>query len=90
MLNVLRQLQQMLLPTNFELSQINDLEIAGFMEPADEVDGDYSYPNFFGRATVFYCLFRKKTDVQARILRVLLIPSQFFIGFFLLRGFDTL
>jgi sigma-B regulation protein RsbU (phosphoserine phosphatase) len=40
-LNVSRQLQQMLLPPDSELSQINDLEIAGFMEPADEVGGDY-------------------------------------------------
>jgi len=40
-LNVSRRLQQMLLPTESELSQIDDLDIAGFMEPADEVGGDY-------------------------------------------------
>ncbi|MEN8217933.1 MAG: SpoIIE family protein phosphatase [Pseudomonadota bacterium] len=40
-LNVSRRLQQMLLPTDSELSQIDDLDIAGFMEPADEVGGDY-------------------------------------------------
>jgi len=40
-LNVSHHLQQMLLPPVSELSQINDLEIAGFMEPADEVGGDY-------------------------------------------------
>lgn len=40
-LNVSRQLQEMILPKNSELSQINDLDIAGFMEPADEVGGDY-------------------------------------------------
>ncbi|MEN8217932.1 MAG: SpoIIE family protein phosphatase [Pseudomonadota bacterium] len=40
-LSVSRQLQQMLLPTDSELSQIDDLDIAGFMEPADEVGGDY-------------------------------------------------
>jgi len=31
----------MLLPTESELRQIEDLEIAGFMKPADEVGGDY-------------------------------------------------
>ncbi len=40
-LNISRQLQEMILPTNSELSQINDLDIAGFMEPAEEVGGDY-------------------------------------------------
>lgn len=40
-LDVTRRLQQMLLPKQEELSQITELEIAGFMEPADEVGGDY-------------------------------------------------
>ncbi len=40
-LEVSRQLQQMLLPQEEELKQIKDLEIAGFMQPADEVGGDY-------------------------------------------------
>jgi serine phosphatase RsbU (regulator of sigma subunit) len=40
-LNITRQLQQMLLPTEQELNQIESLDIAGFMEPADEVGGDY-------------------------------------------------
>jgi len=40
-LDVSRQLQQMLLPRQDELSQIKELDIAGFMEPADEVGGDY-------------------------------------------------
>jgi predicted ATPase/serine phosphatase RsbU (regulator of sigma subunit)/tRNA A-37 threonylcarbamoyl transferase component Bud32 len=40
-LEVSRQLQQMLLPQPAELSQIKALDIAGFMEPADEVGGDY-------------------------------------------------
>lgn len=40
-LEVTRQLQQMILPKEAELSQIEGLEIAGFMEPADEVGGDY-------------------------------------------------
>ncbi len=40
-LDVTRQLQMMILPKEEELSQIQGLEIAGFMEPADEVGGDY-------------------------------------------------
>ncbi len=40
-LDVTRQLQQMILPKQEELSQIPKLEIAGFMEPAAEVGGDY-------------------------------------------------
>jgi serine phosphatase RsbU (regulator of sigma subunit) len=40
-LAVSRKLQQMLLPKEQELNQIPNLEIAGFMEPAAEVGGDY-------------------------------------------------
>jgi sigma-B regulation protein RsbU (phosphoserine phosphatase) len=40
-LNVSRRLQQMLLPSEKELQQIDSLDIAGFMEPADEIGGDY-------------------------------------------------
>jgi PAS domain S-box-containing protein len=40
-LSVARQLQQMILPKDHEFDQIDDLEIAGFMAPADEVGGDY-------------------------------------------------
>ena len=40
-LNVSRRLQQMLLPTEKELLQVDGLDIAGFMEPAAEVGGDY-------------------------------------------------
>jgi serine phosphatase RsbU (regulator of sigma subunit) len=40
-LDVSRRLQQMLLPTETELKQIDGLDIAGFMEPAKEVGGDY-------------------------------------------------
>lgn len=40
-LDVTRQLQQMILPKEQELIQLADLDIAGFMEPADEVGGDY-------------------------------------------------
>lgn len=40
-LNVARQIQQMILPKSEELERIADLDIAGYMEPADEVGGDY-------------------------------------------------
>jgi serine phosphatase RsbU (regulator of sigma subunit) len=40
-LEVSRRLQQMLLPKDEELEQIDCLDIKGFMEPADEVGGDY-------------------------------------------------
>jgi serine phosphatase RsbU (regulator of sigma subunit)/DNA-binding LacI/PurR family transcriptional regulator len=40
-LDVTRRLQQMLLPSEVELGQVKNLDIAGFMEPADEVGGDY-------------------------------------------------
>ncbi|OCQ98009.1 serine/threonine protein kinase [Oscillatoriales cyanobacterium USR001] len=40
-LDVTRRLQQMILPKQQELESIEGLEIAGFMEPADEVGGDY-------------------------------------------------
>ena len=40
-LDVSRRLQQMLLPTVDYLSQIEDLDIAGALQPADEVGGDY-------------------------------------------------
>lgn len=40
-LDVTRQVQQMILPRAKELAQIPDLDIAGFMQPASEVGGDY-------------------------------------------------
>jgi predicted ATPase/serine phosphatase RsbU (regulator of sigma subunit)/tRNA A-37 threonylcarbamoyl transferase component Bud32 len=40
-LDIVKQLQQMVLPKPSELEAIEGLEIAGFMEPADEVGGDY-------------------------------------------------
>jgi two-component system sensor histidine kinase ChiS len=40
-LKVSRQLQQMLLPKDEELNNINSLDIAGFMDPAEEIGGDY-------------------------------------------------
>ncbi|HEY9301714.1 MAG TPA: GAF domain-containing protein, partial [Phormidium sp.] len=40
-LEVTKRLQQMILPKQSEVDAIEGLEIAGFMEPADEVGGDY-------------------------------------------------
>jgi sigma-B regulation protein RsbU (phosphoserine phosphatase) len=40
-LEVSRRLQKMILPKEEELRQITELDIVGFMEPADEVGGDY-------------------------------------------------
>lgn len=40
-LEITRRLQQMILPKEQELKAIANLDIAGFMEPADEVGGDY-------------------------------------------------
>jgi serine phosphatase RsbU (regulator of sigma subunit) len=40
-LDVTRKIQQMLLPKDQELKEVIGLDIAGFMEPADEVGGDY-------------------------------------------------
>jgi serine phosphatase RsbU (regulator of sigma subunit) len=40
-LEVTKRLQQMLLPTQTELAQVEGLDLAGYMEPADEVGGDY-------------------------------------------------
>jgi sigma-B regulation protein RsbU (phosphoserine phosphatase) len=40
-LEITRQIQQMLLPTADALRDIDGLDIACYMEPADEVGGDY-------------------------------------------------
>ncbi|MGB0385235.1 MAG: PP2C family protein-serine/threonine phosphatase [Ardenticatenaceae bacterium] len=40
-LSVTRRLQKMILPTEEELTEIQGLDIAAYMEPADEVGGDY-------------------------------------------------
>ncbi len=40
-LDVSRQLQKVILPTSEEILAIDNLEIAAFMEPADEIGGDY-------------------------------------------------
>lgn len=39
--NIMHRLQQMLLPAPAELQQVAGLEIATFIEPADEIGGDY-------------------------------------------------
>ncbi|MEO1122740.1 MAG: SpoIIE family protein phosphatase [Cyanobacteria bacterium J06639_16] len=40
-LEITRRLQQLILPKDSELREIEDIDIAGFMEPAEEVGGDY-------------------------------------------------
>ena len=40
-LDILKQMQQLILPKPAELAAIEDLDIAGFMEAASEVGGDY-------------------------------------------------
>lgn len=40
-LDISRQIQRMILPSPEELQQIEGLDIVGFMQPADEVGGDY-------------------------------------------------
>ena len=40
-LDILQRMQQLILPKNEELAAVPDLEIAGYMKPADEVGGDY-------------------------------------------------
>lgn len=40
-LEITRRLQRMLLPTEAELEKIKNLDIAGYMEPATEIGGDY-------------------------------------------------
>jgi len=52
-LEVTHQLQEMLLPRDEELLQVKGLDIAGFMEPADEVGGDYyDVLNYDGRTII--------------------------------------
>jgi serine phosphatase RsbU (regulator of sigma subunit) len=52
-LEVTQRLQMMLLPKEKELSDIEGLDIAGFMEPADEVGGDYyDVLQHHGRVTI--------------------------------------
>ena len=52
-LDVTRRLQEMILPKQQELESIAGLEIAGFMEPAEEVGGDYyDVLNHGGKVTI--------------------------------------
>ncbi|MBO0352309.1 AAA family ATPase [Phormidium pseudopriestleyi FRX01] len=52
-LDITRQLQHKMLPNPEELQEIPGLEIAGFMEPADEVGGDYyDVLNYEGRVKI--------------------------------------
>jgi len=50
-LDLLKEMQQLILPKSEELQKIKDLDIAGFMEPADEVGGDY-YDVFYNDGIV--------------------------------------
>ena len=54
-LDILKQMQQLILPKPAELAAIQDLDIAGFMEPADEVGGDY-YDVLFNDGVVTLCI----------------------------------
>ena len=40
-LDILQKMQQLILPRPEELAAIQELDIAGYMEPADEMGGDY-------------------------------------------------
>jgi len=40
-LDIIREMQQLILPKAQELAEIKDLDIVGYMQPADEVGGDY-------------------------------------------------
>ena len=40
-LDILKEMQQLILPKRQELEEIKELYIAGFMEPVDEIGGDY-------------------------------------------------
>lgn len=40
-LDILKQMEQLIRPKPADLAAITELDIAGFMEPADEVGGDY-------------------------------------------------
>jgi len=49
-LNIARQIQKMILPKPKELKCLKDIDIATFMEPAEEVGGDYYDFFCFGRS----------------------------------------
>ena len=54
-LDILKQMQQLILPKPAELAAIIELDIAGFMEPADEVGGDY-YDVLYTDGVVTICI----------------------------------
>ncbi|MCW6051103.1 SpoIIE family protein phosphatase [Microcoleus sp. A2-C5] len=54
-LDLIKQMQQLILPKPAELAAIKDLDIAGFMEAADEVGGDY-YDVLFNDGVVTLCI----------------------------------
>ena len=54
-LDILKQMQQLILPKPAELAAITELDIAGFMEAADEVGGDY-YDVLFNDGVVTLCI----------------------------------
>lgn len=51
-LNVARHLQEMILPKQKELKSLHGIDVATFMEPAEEVGGDY-YDFFYSEQTAF-------------------------------------
>ncbi|MBE9563039.1 MAG: PAS domain S-box protein, partial [Proteobacteria bacterium] len=52
-LEITRQLQQMILPKQQELCNIKNLDVAGFMEPAEIVGGDYYDVLQYGNHVLF-------------------------------------
>lgn len=54
-LDILKKMQQLILPKPAELAAITELDIAGFMEPADEVGGDY-YDVLYTDGVVTLCI----------------------------------
>jgi predicted ATPase/serine phosphatase RsbU (regulator of sigma subunit)/tRNA A-37 threonylcarbamoyl transferase component Bud32 len=54
-LDIIKQMQQLILPKPAELAAIAELDIAGFMEAADEVGGDY-YDVLFNDGVVTLCI----------------------------------
>jgi sigma-B regulation protein RsbU (phosphoserine phosphatase) len=50
-IDLVKEMQQLILPKPEELAKIKDLDIAGFMQPADDVGGDY-YDVFYNDGIV--------------------------------------
>ncbi|MEM7739047.1 MAG: PP2C family protein-serine/threonine phosphatase, partial [Deinococcota bacterium] len=47
-LDITKRIQELLVPSNSELEAIHNLDIAGFMSPAEEVGGDYYDVLYYG------------------------------------------